>query len=190
MQAIAPSALQPALANVTTLRPDLPGADLDALESACFGAGLSAEAEHQIRLAGLAWHSELLAEAHLERAFAMAPHHPATHIALYRFHFYRNRLPEALFVGLRCLSEAARLNNLPADWRAVQAGDADFGAYSALPRFYLFSLKACVYLRLRLGQLESGADMLNKLLELDPKDRVNGSILRDVLGRLGQDDDE
>lgn len=163
---------------------------LEAMEQACFGGGLSDEVDNELQLASRAWHAEAIAEAHLRRAFELAPRHPATHIALYRFYFYRNRLREALAVGLRCLDEAARVNQLASDWREVRFEDADFGSYAVLPRFYLFTLKACAYLQLRLGALEQGEVMLGKLLELDPADRVNGSVLRGVLDRLGRDDEE
>jgi hypothetical protein len=171
-----------------------PGAEegdwLEALERACLGLGLPAEAEAEIRLAGAAYHAEAEAERHVLRAFELAPQHPATHIALYRFYFYRNRLAEALVVGLRCLAHAATLNGLAQDWQCVAAGQADFGSYSVLPRFYLFTLKGCAYLSLRLGQLEQGGAMLAKLMELDAGDKVGGSVLRGVLDRLGQDDDD
>ena len=177
----------------TAMPPPAPEVDngwLESLEKACFGGGLPAEVEEQIRLASLAWHNEAIAEQHLQQAFDLAPQHPATHIALYRFYFYRNRLREALLVGMRCLIEAARVNNLSPDWRLVHPDHADFNHYSVLPRFYLFTLKACIYLRLRLGELELGAEMLDKLLEIDPTDKVNGSVLRGVLDRMGQDDDD
>lgn len=163
---------------------------LEALEAACFGGGLPDAVENEIKLASLSWNDAAVAEAHLHRAYELAPRHPATHIALYRFYFYRNRLQEALLVGLRCLIEAARVNDLSPDWRLVHADHAEFASYSALPRFYLFTLKACVYLRMRLGEIELGAQMLDKLLELDPADRANGSVLRGVLDRMGREDDE
>ena len=173
--------------------PPVAGADwLEELENACLGFGLPTEAEQEIRLAGAAYHDEDEAERHVLRAFDLAPEHPATHIALYRFYFYRNRLAEALTVGLRCLAHAASMNGLPHDWRAVLPGQADFGndSYSALPRFYLFTLKGCAYLSLRLGDLEQGAAMLAKLTELDASDKVGGSVLRGVLDRMGQDDED
>lgn len=163
---------------------------LAALDDACLGAGLPLAAEQAIRDSGTAWHDEAMAEAHVLRAFELAPEHPATHIALYRFYFYRNRLAEAYEVGRRCLRYAAVLNGLPLEWRDVQPAQTDFSAYAALPRFYLFTLKGCAYLSLRLGQLAQGDAMVDKLLQLDPADRVNGSVLRGVLDRLGRDDDE
>lgn len=164
---------------------------LEAMESTCFGGGLPAAAEAEMRMAGHAWHDEAVAETHLLRAFALAPEHPATHIGLYRFYFYRNRLEESLAVGLRCLEFAARINGLATDWRMVRAGEAEFGDFAAvLPRFYLFTLKGCAYLSLRLNRFEEGTAMLDKLAELDADDKLGGSVLRGVLDRMGQDDDE
>ena len=84
---------------------------------------------------------------------------------------------------------AARDNGLRADWRTVLPEDAPFSDYgAALARFYLFSLKAYAYLRLRLGDLDEGRDAVDKLLALDPTDKVNARILLDVLNRAEQSD--
>lgn len=167
-----------------------PEAMADWLESACLGGMLPAAVKLELDAAAAAYGRDELAERHLQQAFALAPEHPAVHIGLYRFYFYKNRLSEALGVAQRCLLKAARDNGLPADWRAVQPGQADFSAYAALPRFYLFTLKACAYLHMRLGELEAGEAMVAKLGELDAADRLGGSVLRGVLARLGADDDE
>jgi hypothetical protein len=163
---------------------------LESLELACLGAGLPAAAEHELQQASRCYADPMAVERHLLRAVDLAPQHPATLIGLYRFYFYRNRLVEALQVGERCLANAARVNGLPAAWQMVRPEQADFGGFSAVPRLYLFSLQACAYLCLRLGALERGGALLDKLVELDPGDRVHGSVLRGVLQRWGQDDDE
>ena len=76
-------------------------------------------------------------------------------------------------------------------WRRVQPADADFSAYeAALPRFYLFTLKAYAYLSMRLGDLAEGERVITKLLELDPTDKIGVKVLRDVLDRLGAEDDD
>ncbi len=74
----------------------------------------------------------------------------------------------------------------------VRAGQADFSStrYAALPRFYLFTLKACAYLHMRLGDLEIADAMVGKLMELDGADRLGGSVLRGVLARRGAEDDD
>ena len=73
----------------------------------------------------------------------------------------------------------------------MRQGDAQFGSYDAiLPRFYLFTLKAWGYLQMRLGQLEESHAALTKMLELDPSDKLNATVLLKVLARHGQEDED
>lgn len=160
------------------------------LADALLGRGLPSEAEHHLWEAGLSYHIDDLAESHLREAEALAPGHAAVLIGLYRFYFYKGRLAEALEVAGRCLAKAAEENGLPADWRTVRAADAEFGRYeSILPRFFLFSLKGYAYLQMRLGRMEEGRAAVDKLLELDPSDKIGARVLLGVLDRIGQDDD-
>jgi hypothetical protein len=50
-----------------------------------------------------------------------------------------------------------------------------------LVRLYLMVLKAAGYIHLRLGELNVGKTMLEKLVELDSHDRIGGKALLDVL---------
>lgn len=157
---------------------------------AVLGGGLPPAAERGLRLAGLAWHDDPVAERHLQEAVAAAPGHAAVLIGLYRFYFYKGRLHEALAMARECLARAAQDNGLSRDWRRVQRDDADFGNYAALrPRFFLFALKGYGYLNMRLGELAEGRAALDKLLELDPTDKLGARVLLGVLERMGQDDD-
>lgn len=161
--------------------------DIADFDLAVLGGGLPAEAERLIGRAGLIRGQVEEALALLDQAHALAPQHPATLIALYRFHFYGNRLDEALAVSLRALAMASAALGLPSDWRQVGA-DARFGALEPLPRFYLFSLKGFAYLSLRLGDLDTGRTALARLAEMDPANRVGHRVLDDVLARMGRDD--
>ncbi|GAB4358754.1 MAG: hypothetical protein Kow0026_19870 [Oricola sp.] len=157
---------------------------------ALLGAGLPPEAERHLEQAGRSYHLDAVAEAHLAQARAIAPDHAAVLIGLYRFYFYKGRLSEALAVAETCLEKAARENGLPADWRAVRAGDAAFGRYGdMLPRFFMFALKGYAYLNMRLGNLDEGRAAVNKLLELDSADRIGARVLLDVLDRVDDDED-
>lgn len=69
-----------------------PVQELADLDAAVLGAGLPLAAEMCITQAGLMRQDVDAAQALLEQAYALAPRHPATLIALYRFHFYGNRL--------------------------------------------------------------------------------------------------
>ncbi|WP_413815325.1 hypothetical protein [Bradyrhizobium sp.] len=157
---------------------------------ALLGRGLPSEAEHHLWEAGLCYHLDDVAERHLREAEALAPDHAAVLIGLYRFYFYKGRIAEALAVARRCLLKAAQENRLPDDWRSVRAGDAEFGRYeNILPRFFLFSLKGYAYLQMRLGETDEGRLAVQKLLELDPTDKIGAKVLLGVLERMGHDDE-
>jgi len=154
------------------------------------GGGLPAAAEEQLRLAGLAYAQDEIAEQHLREAEALAPGHAAVLIGLYRFYFYKGRLDEALAIAEECLIKAAADNHLAADWREVRSQDADFSNYAAAtPRFYLFTLKAYAYLQMRLGRSAEGREAVEKLLELDASDKIGAKVLLGVLNGTGRDED-
>lgn len=165
------------------------------LASAVMGGGLPPEAQEHLWEAGLAYQNDAVAEGHLRQAEAIAPGHAAVLIGLYRFYFYKGRLRECLDVARACLAKAQRETNLPADWRDVQSGDAEFSRYDRLmPRFFMFTLKGYAYLNMRLGELEEGREAALKLLELDPTDKIGARLLIDVLERAeaarAEQDDE
>lgn len=152
-------------------------------EDACLGFGLPEEAERQLKLASQSGLHDAALD-HLRAAWQAAPGHPAVYVGLYRFYFYRHRLAEALEVAAACLKQVAGELKIASDWRKVRRQDADFANLEAsLPRFYLFTLKAYAYLKLRLGKLEEGKAALAKLLELDPGDKLGGKGLVKVLSR-------
>lgn len=165
------------------------------LASAVMGGGLPPEAEAHLEEAGLSYQQSEVAERHLKAAQEIAPGHAAVLIGLYRFYFYKGRLAECLVVARQCLAKAQRETNLPADWRDVQPTDAEFSRYDRLmPRFFMFTLKGYAYLNMRLGELDEGRAAAEKLLELDPTDKIGARLLIDVLNRAEaaraeQDDD-
>jgi tetratricopeptide (TPR) repeat protein len=161
------------------------------LADALLGGGLPPEAEHHLLQAGLSYQADEIAEAHLHRAEALAPGHAAVLIGRYRFYFYKGRLAEALEVARTCIEKAGRENNFSTDWRLVASGHARFDRYEEmLPRFFMFSLKGYAYLQMRLGNLEEGKLALDKLLELDPSDKIGAKVLLGVIERAGRDDDD
>jgi tetratricopeptide (TPR) repeat protein len=167
------------------------GLGFDAVAASILGGGLPAGAEKHLKEAAASYHQDDTAESHLLAALDMAPDHPAALIGLYRFYFYKGRLPEALDVACICLGKASRELRLPSDWRFVGCDDADFGSYAAvLPRFFMFALKGYAYLQMRIGALDEGRAAVAKLLALDPSDKINAGLLVSVADRLGVDDDD
>jgi len=166
-------------------------ADDAQIAEALLGRGLPEKAEWHLRQAGHSYQDNRVAEHHLSRARLLAPDHVAVLIGLYRYYFYKGRLRQALSVAIQCLNRALLEMNLSPDWRRVQPEDArfdDFGA--ALPRFFLFTLKGYAYLNMRLGDVSEGRNAVDKLAELDPNDKLGGSVLQGVLDRMGQEDDD
>lgn len=160
---------------------------LGGVDLAVLGHGLPAEAEALIARAGTLRSRVAEAQALLEQACALAPDHPATLIALYRFHFYGNRLAEARTVAEQAIALASSALGLPADWTLINP-DARFTRLEVLPRFLLFCLKGHAYLNARLGDLEASRQALAKLDELDPDDKVGHKVIKAVLARMGRDD--
>lgn len=170
-----------------------PSSDLqdEILTSPLLGGGLPEEAARHLERAALCYHLTDVAETHLEAADALAPDHAAVLIAFYRFYFYKGRLFDALQIARACISKAMRENLLGDDWRKVQPDDANFTDWGALvPRFFLFSLKGYAYLSMRIGRFDEGRQAAEKLLELDPRDRIGAQVLIDVLDRMGEEDDD
>lgn len=164
--------------------------DEEWLSSACLGGVLTQDISDDLQRASLLYQRDEDAEPVLLAVYGRAWHHPAVHIALYRYYFYQHRLVDALSVAERCLIKVARDLGVSDNWREVQPEQAAFGGYDVVPRFYLYTLKGCAYLNMRLGNLQLGDEMLTQLKKLDPLDRLGGSVLRDVLARIGQSDDD
>lgn len=161
------------------------------IADAILGQGLPAQAEWHLSQAGQSYQQDNIAESHLQCARLIAPNHVAVLISLYRYYFYKGRLPQALSVAIQCLDRAQLEMGLPGDWRHVKILDADFNDFGAvLPRFFLFTLKGYAYLNMRLGDMSEGRMALDKLMQLDPDDKMGWSVLLGVLERMGQDDDD
>jgi tetratricopeptide (TPR) repeat protein len=105
-----------------------------------------------------------------------------SYFSLYKFYFYKRKLAEAENVALLGLKEAARQGGFTQDWTHLNADSVDWARVDAPQHFYLFTLKALAFMRLRLGRPEECAELLAKLQELDPKDSVGASVIRDVAG--------
>ncbi len=161
-------------------RPNPSSHDAD-FDSAVLGGGLPPEAEALIASAGLVREDRAQAEPLLLKARALAPNHPATLIALYRFHFYGHRLREAREIAKQSM-----------DIGRASIGDDlvitdEQARFDASVRFYLFALKGFAYLSLRLGEIDTGRVALAELKQLDPQDRVGGGLLTHVLLRAESD---
>ena len=156
-----------------------------------YGGSLPAAAERHLHLAARSYDNDIVAEEHLMDAIAIAPEHMAVYLGLYKFYFYKGRLEEALLTSKICLQKSAMELGIDRDWRRVRERQASFGSFDApQARFYMFVLKAYGYLHLRLGRLATGKRVMDKLIELDPSDKIQARVLLHVLERREEEDDE
>lgn len=124
-------------------------------------------------------YGEDVAEHSLLRAYFLAPEHLTVLVAIYRFYFYQHRWEEANLVAGRALSVSGARLGFPEQWRQLTAQHLGFGVMRSmgLTRFYLFALKAAAFLTLRRGDPLEAIAMLEKLIELDPQDRIGAQAL-------------
>lgn len=149
---------------------------------------LPSEAEQALRQAGLSWHREAEAEAHLSRAARLAPGHLAVLVAHYRYHFYKHHHREAARWAKDCLESVAAELGIPQDFAQVEASHADFQGDDALVRFWLFGMQAYGYVLLRLGEQERGRAALQKVTALDLADRTKTRVLLEVIEGAGREE--
>lgn len=120
------------------------------------------------------------AEKILWSAQAIDPSCLPVYFALYKFYFYKSRLADAEKAALAGLRTAAQQGGFPAEWSHLTAIAAKWSSPEGVQHFYLFTLKALAFIRLRLGKREESLAILDKLEELDPQDSVGSSVIRDL----------
>ena len=128
------------------------------------------------------------AESLLWEANKLDPEQLAVYVALYKFYFYKNRLLEANQVVELALSQSARLGGFDNDWRCLNEESTDWKRRDGPQRYYLYSLKALSFIRLRQGNHIEGKAVLQKLREIDPEDQVGASVLEDLASAITNDD--
>ena len=126
------------------------------------------------------------AESYLLRANLLAPQHLMVLVALYRYCCYQHRLDDALLVAESALAVVGRRLEFPDKWGDLREQNVGAGVMRSmgLVRFYLMVLKAAGYINLRLGHIETGKAMLEKLVQLDSHDRIGGKALLEVVSEV------
>lgn len=117
------------------------------------------------------------AESLLLRANIADPDCLYVYYTLYKLYFIHNRLGDAERAVCLALDAAARQSHIPCDWRLQDSISCDWYVVNAPQHFYLYSLKALAFIRLRQLRLEDALLILAKLREIDPQDMVGGSVI-------------
>ncbi len=104
-----------------------------------------------------------------------------TYFALYKFYFHHKRLNEAEREIKAGLEEAARQGDFPSDYRRLARQPLQWDLYATdIGLFYLYTLKALAFVKLR-THLDSEAQVILSLLQtLDPEDRCGASVIRSL----------
>ncbi len=140
-----------------------------------FGGAAPPEIDRRLRDA--AYVDAPRAETLLLEARRIDPECLPVYFALYKFYFYRSRLADAERAALHALETAARQGCFPADWTTLKPDTAEWADVYSPAHFYLFSLKALAFIRLRQGRAPEARTLLDKLAELDPLDQVGASVI-------------
>lgn len=116
-------------------------------------------------------------------AAASAPGDLPVYYLLYKLHAGLGELEPALRAATLGLRHAAAAAGLPEDWTCVHPGDADF-RHPGPARFWLFTLKALAFLRLRRQEPKEAAALLDQLRRLDPQDSLGARHFETMLQSL------
>ncbi|WKJ89641.1 hypothetical protein QZJ86_16700 [Methylomonas montana] len=158
-------------------------------ERVLFSPDVPEEVNKLLQMAVAASHADKpLAEKYFKQAQQLDGSCLQTYFALYKFYFYQGRLLEAEREVMAALEEAARQGGFPADYQRLgrELGQWDMYA-SDIALFYLYSLKALAFIKLRL-QLDAEAQLILSLMrQFDPEDRSGASVIMDLAEAVLED---
>lgn len=153
-----------------------------------FGGDMPTAARHCLHLAAHAPPEEVASL--LWTAQAMAPQALGVYHVLYKHHAAQRELPQAERAACRGLREAARQAGLHTDWREVTPATVpagvDFQA-SGPARFWLFTLKALAFIRLRSGEPAQARELLAAIARLDPQAGIGDEVIAALLASVSGD---
>ena len=115
------------------------------------------------------------------QAQALDSHCLQTYFALYKFYFFQKRLVDAERIVLAGLEEASKQGGFPNDYRQLVANLQKWNLYAnECSLFYLYTLKALAFIKLRLGFTLEAQLVLSHIQQLDPEDRSGASVIMDL----------
>ncbi len=104
-----------------------------------------------------------------------------SYFALYKFYFFQKRLADAERIVIAGLEESARQGGFPSDYRRLAQNRQQWNLYADdITLFYLYTLKALAFIKLRQGFDTEAKLVLTHLQQLDPKDLSGASVIMDL----------
>ena len=157
-------------------------------ERVLFSPNLPPEVNRLLQMAVTASHSDKpLAEKYFKQAQALDKTCLQTYFALYKFYFYQGRLQEAERDVLAALEEASLQGDFPSDYLRL-ANEKSWDLYaSEAALFYLYSLKALAFIKLRQDQTTEAKEILACMAALDPEDRSGASVIMQLSEALDRE---
>ena len=141
-----------------------------------FGGTVSGALDGRLIEASRSYADSSRAESLLIEALELDRQCLPVYFALYEFYFYSARLLDAERIVLAALKTAARQAGIPSDWSTLSPDSAAWGDTRSPAHFYLFTLKALVFIRLRQGHREQATELLEKLATLDSADTIGAGV--------------
>jgi hypothetical protein len=121
------------------------------------------------------------AETLFLQAQTLDSHCLQTYFALYKFYFFQKRLVDAERIVLAGLEESALQGGFPNDYRRLVVNPQKWNLYANdCSLFYLYTLKALAFIKLRLGLTLDAQLVLSHIQQLDPEDRSGASVIMDL----------
>jgi tetratricopeptide (TPR) repeat protein len=145
-----------------------------------FGGEVPADVAALLERAMQSYADTQIAETLLWQAQGKAPDALPVYFSLYKFYFYKGDMERAEQTARKSLVVSAHQGGFHATWTRLDASSANWADHASAAHFYLFSLKALAFIRLRQGDAEESAAILLKLAELDPTDLVGASVIRSI----------
>ena len=157
-------------------------------ERVMFNPNMPAEVNHLLQAAVAASSvDQNRAEKLFLQAQALDRHCLQTYFALYKFYFFQKRLVDAERIVMAGLEEAARQGGFPSDYRRLVQNRQKWDLYAnEIALFYLYTLKALAFIKLRLGFTLDAKLVLSHLQQLDPEDLSGASVIMDLAAGISE----
>jgi hypothetical protein len=157
-------------------------------ERVMFSPDIPAEVNHLLQAAVAASSiDQSRAESLFIQAQTLDSHCLQTYFALYKFYFFQKRLVDAERIVLAALKEAAQQGGFPNDYRQLVQNPQQWNLYAGENGlFYLYTLKALAFIKLRLGLTEDARFVLSHMQQMDPKDLSGASVIMDLAAGVAE----
>ena len=111
------------------------------------------------------------AEAKLIRAFLDAPENLTVLVAMYRFYYYQHRWNDALYIADQAMLVSGKLLDMTSPWQTLTTDDIGSAALRSM------GLLRVIKLLKSSSNREDAVKRLQKVVDLDPQDRLGGKAL-------------